>query len=344
MNRSQFVSAAINTPLVVSEADAHELLKRLGSNDASVRKSVYDQIGSRYTLLDHALEGRDMPAKVETYFREKSASTAVNPNAVMVNGIVNDFDRLRLDTQYMDLYQFVPATNKTEVHIEDFEGMIRHAEIPMGKSPEATTFGQVTKERFGMKQWGGKSFALNVLLNGQARYNVNGIVRGHQLAELRLRSNEAYSQLANVTANGTTAFATSIVNTINQAYITLIQDMATAGHQMSDTEPAYVVFHGSHRAAVSAALRTIMGENGSNILLEFPVQPIFTWNANFPSTFAATPAGMLVFPGRKNVYANFQNARLESEMQMDVDGMMWYYRYYFNSQIDGSQVQIVNIA
>jgi len=345
--------AAIESEVVDTEKAAVDLLEMVHSKDAAEQQKAMSFLNAKFALMDRFLSGlpvdkstaSDVGMEEGQFVHNKSANTAVSPNVASFVGFDNWTNTLGIDTAYMPLFVTAMIESATEAHINDWNNILRHKQYDLGAPIESQAFSTDTASRFGRKRYGGGSFADRSLLGTQSRYTLSNLMRGHQLAELRLRADAAYTAIAAVSPNGTTAFtSSSIIESLNAAYVTLIQAMSTAGYQVTASTPAYFLCHFSQAAAVNAALRTIQGEDGNNILLEYPIQPIYTANSNWPSTFSSNISGMLIVPELKNIWVNFQAPRIDQTVDAKRDGLELVYQYYFNFNVAGGQCQIVNIA
>jgi len=342
MDILQKLEIALKHDIVLNEKDAESLCIALEKHDPE----AITLLKKHLDLVGKAFRDEDMPEAVV-----KSASTAVGPVITDLVGL----DGLRrnpigIDMKYMDLYQMAPgAPNADEIRIGDFLNLIRHKEYPLGKAIESEPFGVDNTERLGIRRFGGGSIILRMLAKNQARYTLTNILRGHQLAEMRFRSNWAYTQVdatadLAVTAGYVTAFSTNIITSINNAYQAMITRLDTNNYQISDDVPVKLVLNAAHRPAVNAAYRTIIGDNGTNILLEYPVELLYTWNTNILTQYDSANAGILILPGIKNVWGEFDAPRLDQARDGRTDGIDLVYQYHFNSQMSTLQTQIVKLA
>lgn len=329
------------------------MMKMIHSSDPKEQEVAKDAINAKFGLLDDFYEGKPIGDDVAQdvglkgamfHVSEKSASSAVAPNIAYFQGIESWFNTLGIDMRWMPLFQMETIETATEAQIIDWLNKLEHKQYDIGAPIETMPFSTETATRFGRKRFGGGSFADRSLLDTQQRYTISNLMRAHQVAELKLKANQAYTAQAAVTPNGTTAFSTNIVTTVNNAYVTLITAMAAAGYQVTADTPAYLLSHASYRAAINASFATIRGTDGDNEVLEYPVTPIFTFNTNWPSTFAGNNAGMLIVPAQKQIWVNFRTPRVEQVQDPKRDGMELIYQYYHNFQVFGGQAQIVRFA
>jgi hypothetical protein len=332
-------------------AHKHELAKN-EKDAANLAEAIFDRdpkaigfLNDHADLFGKALRNEDLPDAVI-----KSASTAVSPVITSIAG--NDGllrNPLGIDMNFMPLYQMAPGSaTSDEIRIFDFENLIQHKEYAMGAEIESVPFGLENAERLGIRRFGGGSVVLRMLAKNQARYNVNNILRGHQLAELKQRSNWAYAQVdaaadAAIVAGYVTSFATNIVTSVNNGYQAMVTRLDANKYQITDDTPMILVLHATHRPAMQAALRTIIGDNGTNTLLEYPVSVVYTWNSNILTQYDGADAGILILPERKNVWGEFDAPRIEQERKPRTDGIDLVYQYHFNSQLSTLQTQVVKI-
>lgn len=343
MDMFQKVQIAHKHEITTDEKAALDFCLAVEKRDPEAIKMLENHLG----LLGKAFRNEDLPDEVV----RKSSSSAVMPKITEVIG--NDAflrNPMGIDMKFMQLYQMAPgAQDADEIRIIDWENLIRHKEYAMGAPIESVPFADKTTERLGIRRFGAGSIILRMLAKNQVRYTLGNVIRGHQLAEMRHRSDWAYAQAdaaadAAVTATQVTAFSTNIVTTINNAYQSLIERLDGADYQISDDVTAKLVLHASHRPAVNAAYRTVIGENGTNILLEYPVELIYTWNTNILKQYDGVNAGILILPERKNVWGEFDQPRLDQARDNRTDGLDLVYQYHFNSQLSTLQTQVVKLA
>jgi hypothetical protein len=344
---------AIQSEVTTSEKAALDFIKALQSGNVDDVSNVRKALEAKFSLLDKFYDSQMLDSKLldrvgySNGSVNKTANTGVAPNIAYLQGIDNWTDTLGIDTTWMQLYTQNTITTATEAWIMDWVNILRHKQYAIGAPIESQALSTETAARFGRKRYGGGSFADRSLLGTQARYTLSNMARAHQLAELRLRADAAYTALALAAASpaGTTAFSTSIIETVNAAYVSLITSLAqTDGYQINASAKCYLLCHLSQQAAVQAAFRTIQGFNGNNILLEFNVQPIYTANTNWSATIGSKNSGLLILPNWKNNWVNFQEPRLETEQDPKRDGVELTYQYYFNHNTEGGQCQVVNFA
>lgn len=345
--------AAIQSEVTVSEKDAKAFIKALQSGNAQDVADVRSKLEAKFQLLDkfYAAQALDEKTLERVGYSggsvNKSASTGVAPSIAYLRGIDNWTDTLGIDTTWMQLYTQNTLTAETEAWIMDWTNNVRHKQYAIGTPIESQALSTETATRFGRKRFGGGSFADRSLLGTQARYTLSNLARAHQLAELRLRADTAYTALAAAAAApaGTTVFNTNIITTVNDAYVSLITSLAqTDGYQINASSKCYLLCHFSQQAAVQAAFRTIQGFDGNNIILEFNVQPIYTANTNWSATIGGKSSGLLILPNWKMNWVNFQEPRLETEQDPKRDGLELVYQYYFNQNTEAGQCQVVNFA
>jgi hypothetical protein len=338
---------ALESEIANTNKTAKEFSEAVLNGSEKDRKEAIELVNKKFALMDDYFAGRALP---EAYYKgvhfpmSHKSSGGINANGVAVMGIESYMNSRNIDNNWSQFFNVVAAEGRTEIEILDWFSKIVHKEYQDGEEIKTGGIGQEAFERMGSKRFGGGAFLLRRLTLNQARYNLQEILRGHQMRELSTKADEAYTALWGATPSATTGFATNIITTVNSAANTLLGSLSSAGYQVNDETPLLLLCNGAHKASVSAAFRTIAGENGSNVLLEYNVQPVFTYNSNVGATVAGTNAGKLILPGVKNIYANFENARVEETRKPSQDATEIIYQYYANWKVKGDQIQVVNFA
>lgn len=338
---------ALQSEIADTDKQAKEFCEKFLDGNEADKQAALKEINSKFALMDDFFSGRMLPEgayKTVNYPMSYKSSGSLNSSSFRIDALTSWMNTQQIDTKWMDFFTTVSATGTSEIELIDWFNKIIHAEYNLTADIKGESLGQDAFERIGSKRFGGKSFIIRRLTLSQARYNLQTMLQGHQSAELVLKANQAYTAIANATPAGTTAFAASIINSINNGVVDLCTSLAAAGYSVNDDTPFMMLFNGEHKSAVMSAFDTLPGENGSNIRLRYNVTPVFTFNSNYPAQIGGTDYGKLILPGVKNIYANFENARVEETRNPSRDASELVYQYYANWKVEGDQVQRVNIA
>lgn len=339
--------AATQAEIVKSDSDALAFLKDLNSKSDEVHKPAFEAVSAKMNLVQEFWAGRMLDANRAKHINFPMAhksSGGFMPSPVQMEAINSYFNTMQIDMNWMQFFDMV-STEGTNIELIDWFSQVSHDEYELGEPIKSTPLAKNAFSRILARRFGGASDLFRFLEKGQNnRCNLQQALNAHIQAEVNKKATQAYKALDDVAANGTTAFATSIINSVNNAADTLLNALATAGYSVGIDTPLKLLCHGSLRPAVNAAFRTIMGENGSNIMLEYNVQPVFTYNSEITAQIAGTNAGRLIMPGLKTKFVNFDSARVNVSESPDTDSRKVVYQYYFEANVPTGIKQLVNLA
>jgi hypothetical protein len=340
---------AFKSELACTDKEAAELADMFNSKDAAKQAEVVRRVNAKFAVMDDFFADRMVPESyrksVSLPSRGEKSSGGLESNSATFNVIENYFNAMQIDTKWMEMFRTYSATGKDQIELLDWFSKVVHKEYQDGELIQAEPIGQGAFERMGYRRFGGAAFVLRRLSLNQARYNLTNILISHQRKEMATKADFAYTAIAAATPAGTTAFATNIINSINKGAVDLLTSLAgTNGYNVNDDTPLKFLAHGSHKSAVLSAFDTLRGDNGNNIRLRYNVEPVFTFNSNYPAQIGGVDYGKLILPGEKNAYGNFENARVEEVRNPHADASEIVYQYYFNLKVKGVQVQRVNLA
>lgn len=347
MNNLETLYVALKSEITSDNAKAKEFSEAILGNDQKAREEALKTVNAKFGLMDDFFAGRvldEAAYKSVNFPVSHKSSGALNSSSFRIDAIESYFNSQQIDTKWMQFFRMVSAVGNSEIELIDWFSKVVHKEYQDGEEIKGEPLGQNAFDRLGAKRFGGAALLLRRLTLNQARYNLQNILMSHQMRELSTKADQAYTAIAGATPAGTTAFATSIINSINNGVVDLMTSMAAAGYDVNDDTPMYFLAHGSHKSNVLSAFDTLPGENGSNIRLRYNVTPVFTFNSNYPATIGGTNYGKLIVPGIKNIYGNFESARVEETRMPSKDATEIVYQYYANWKVEGDQVQRVNIA
>lgn len=338
---------ALNSEITDNDKVAKEFSDAIMGNDEKAKAEALAKVNAKYALLDDAFAGRCLTEeayKSVNFPMATKSSGALNSSSIRIDAIESWFNTFQIDAKWMQFFRTVSATGTSEIELIDWFSKVVHRKYSDGETIKGEPIGQNAFDRLGSERFGGAAFLLRRLTLNQARYNLQNILMSHQMKEMETKANEAYTALAGATPTGTTAFATNIITSVNAGVVDLFNSMAAAGYGVNDDTPVLFLCNGAHKASVNAAFRTIAGENGTNPLLEYNVTPVYTFNSNYPSQIGGTNYGKLIVPGMKNIYGNFETARVDETRKPSNDATEIVYQYYANWKVDGGSIRRVNIA
>jgi hypothetical protein len=347
MFNNETLYVALQSEIADNNETAKSFSEDILGNDEVKREKAIEKVNAKLNLMDDYFSGRALSEaayKSVNFPTTHKSSGALNSSSFRIDAIESWFNTQQIDTKWMQMFRTVSASGVSEIELVDWFSKVVHKEYQDGEQIKGEPLGQNAFDRLGAKRFGGAALLLRRLTISQARYNLQNILMSHQMRELSTKADQAYTAIAGATPAGTTNFAASIINSINNGVVDLCTSMAAAGFDVNDDTPMFFLAHGAHKSAVLSAFDTIAGENGSNIRLRYNVTPVFTFNSNYPEQIGGTDYGKLIVPGIKNIYGNFENARVEEVRTPSKDASEIVYQYYCNWKVEGSQIQRVNIA
>ena len=348
MNNLETLYVALNSEITSDNTTAKEFSEAILGNDLKAKEEALFKVNEKFKLMDDYFSGRNLSEeayKSVNFPVSHKSSGALNSSPFRIDAIESYFNTHQIDTKWLQFFRGVSAVGNSEIEIIDWFSKVVHKEYQEGEEIKGEPLGQNAFDRLGSKRFGGAALLLRRLTLNQARYNLQNILMSHQMRELSTKADQAYTAIAGATPTApTTAFNTNIITSVNAGVVDLFTSMAGLGYDVNDDTPVFFLAHGSHKSAVLSAFDTLPGDDGNNIRLRYNVTPVFTFNSNFPADILGQEYGKLIVPGIKNIYANFEAARVEETRQPSKDASEIVYQYYANWKVSGDQIQQVNIA
>lgn len=348
--RPEMLVAAFATRIAHTQEAAKSWYADATSNDAERQKGAIDTLNRKLADLTYAMYGEDELASKSVRKKadeiRKNFDSLYAPSSVTAVRFDKLSDMLKVDLKWMPFFQMVPAFGSREVELETVTNIVTHDEYYDGEDIKSKPLAYLSNEKFGRKRYGGATSFLRLWSETNGVITLARIIQAHQTASLVKRSNVAYTLLGNTSGVSVETFDTSIIKTVNKAANNLIESLVADKYNLTDDAGLLLLTNSANKDAVNAAFRTIQGENGTNILLEYNVQPVFTRNLAIVSDLGLGngAAGMLILPGQANIWSDFDPARVERVRNVRGDSEDLVYQEYYNARVAGIQKRVVEFV
>ena len=344
INRGDMYKAVKWKP-IISDEKAQKMVKALKSGNGDNINEEFQVVHKSYKMISDVLHGMPLPEPVQ--HRMKSFDGIVSMGggvqALQFNALWN---RLRIDDLWMQFFQMVDARGRESVNITEEVNNVTFSTYNELADIKATDYG-VNREReiFEVRS-GARVNISNRALERNPMVTIGKILERLNIGKLVKMADDAYTTLADTTGIATTTFLTSLINTVNIAYNAHIQALADndPSYIVSADTPMFLLCNGTHRATVNAAFRTIIGDNGNNVILEYPVVPVYTYNSNLPATVSGTASGFMIMPGDELLYATFKDMIISRTENPGRDAQSVIANYYDRFNNVAIQKRVVNFA
>jgi len=343
MRNALTVQAILNTPPISSEAGLAEFRKQWEAGTPDSRRLLM----SKY--FDSIMEAQ-AGHEIESERVQKNLQALGTFPSVRVGDYASFGNELTQDMKWMPAFTLATANGASTVDIIDFESFVTVKELQPTQKIELSQLGTDAIAKMAEKRFGAGVPMSVRWLETNGVYNLNTAVEAIRNAFLIKQANFAYALLAG-SANGTTtataATVDAIITALNSACLTLSTANANNGFAITDDTPFLFYLNIAHKGIMTQVMNRMMvstsADEYTSIKLTHMVMPIYTHNSNMPSTFAGKNAGMLVLPGRKNVWVNFKASESNQETDFSSSSIVVQALQYWNAQAPAAQRQIVNL-
>lgn len=346
--------AAIASPMVnLASAEgrkqAKELHGMMTSTEKSVRQEAYDQINRKFEQIGNAIHYGFVEDDFKAFLPDLAITKAHDASFVGRSVRAYTFDLmstlLDLDVKWMQFYNMVPAYGATEVDIATVTNIVRHKTYLDGQKIEAGPLASYGDTILREKRHGGATAFLQRWLTTNNLFTINKILQAHQVAEMILKADIAYSALANTSGVTTQAFTGTMLNTIQLGVQSLVTALLALQYTLTPDSQFLLLSNAVNMPAINAQLATLRGTDGNNPILEYNVQPVYTWNSNVSSDLGTgTASAMLIVAGVQNIWADFQPMKIGQEEDIASDSFLIVAQEYHNQQVVAAQKRVITLA
>lgn len=344
--RSDLILAAWSAKIADNSEQAKAWYADATSGDPAKQKSAMDMLERKFGDFIYALYGEEamMSKKAATGKKNwESISAGTTNTAVRFDNLSNV---LNLDMAWMQFFTMAPAFGEEYVDLSQITYYVSHKEYAEGAKIENTPGASLSGEKLSRKRWGGANSFLRLWAERNGVIGLNRVIQAHTSADMKRRALTAYTALGDTTGVTVQSFAVSIIETLNAGADAMLTALNNAGYDLQDSAGLLLLSHSSNRPAINAALKTIQGENGNNILLDYNIQPVYTRNTAIAKDLGLGGANraMLILPGFANIWADFDTARIERTNNPRTDAIDIVYQTYYNLTVRASQKRVITLA
>ena len=327
--------------LVNGEEGLKAMRKALADQDI---ETFFKALGTNIKLVHDAQHNYKMADSLYDQYIEKDAGIGIATRR-QIAGFSNVVDPMDIDTLWMQAFTMADLGGAAAADIVDFQSFVRWIQQGESEDIKMSPYGKENVQELRDERFTCGLAFLNRWLETGNLYNINEGARQMRLKNLEIKADQAYTGLAVAGTNTTTSAGSTpeqIITALNAGADALLDGLSASLQVTAETPLLYYV-HGSHKALVMRAFRTISGDDGNNELLEFNIKPIFTYNSNFPTQIGGKNAGNLVLPGRKNIWGTFKPIREARESNFSTDSVKVMMQEYWGKQTPAVQRQTVDL-
>jgi len=343
MRNALTVQAILNTPPISGEAGLEEFKKQWTPGTPDDRRTLMSKF---FDIIMDAQAGHT----IDSERVNKNLQALGTYPSVRVGDYASFGNELTQDMKWMPAFTIASANGAATVDIIDFASNVVVNELQPTQKIELSKLGTDAIAKLAEKRFGAGVPMATRWLDTNGVYNINTAVEAIRNAFLTKQADFAYTLLA-ASANGTTtataASVDAIIVALNSACLTLSNANDNKGFAITDDTPFLYYLNIAHKGLMTQVMNRMMvstsADEFTNIKLTHMVMPIYTHNTNFPSQFGGKNAGMLVLPGRKNVWVNFKANESNQETDFSSSSVVVQALQYWNAQAPAVQRQIVNL-
>ena len=351
------LEAALFAPVSIDPNKAKALIDQLKSGDRAQIAEANDHLEKAVQTAGDALSGR---YNILTE-RSKMVNSSVMPMmGRVVEVFINQFaDELEsMDDSWMTYLVTDTIIGASKANIFDIvQGTNAHRlendTDPIPFSPyKGSTWESVLPEHYGA------AIAVSqYIIDDDPMTSINNIVIAIRIALMKKRVEVAFQRInAGIALAYSAGYVTaytggSIAQTIDDAYLTLIERNANKGFGLTPRTPVVMTGSARHELKLEAAFKiTINSQNanataGNNGTLEITKPVTRQYSFNFATDLGESGSLMaMILPFRRMRMGNFRGQKIQSEAKIDTNSQNTYGRESFNFHIDETQIQIVTIA
>lgn len=357
MNPYFRIKSALSTPFLGSAKEMKsfkEAMQNAENGTAADKTAAFGIIENYWSILQKAISGYDFPKSLE----EKAGMLAkFSPgNAPVMPQLIDSFtfqtDELAVDLEWMRVYSFTTA-NATSIAqtLDKNNSGIQWAAIGDGVDIPLSPIGGSSITEVRRLRFAAAVGFLRLWLEQNEFWNANDVMSAMMVENLKFKADRAWTAIAAARTSGnvTTSAGSTLDNRItamNTGTLALKTRLAGKGFGITSMSPILVLANEVQRPTVNQIIRRSTGAETNNIIIERPFIPVFTFNANFPSTYnpggGAKSGVLLCQPGLKNKWVDFGAMRTNQEYRFTNDAIKMEAQQYFNNKENTDQFQWVN--
>lgn len=361
------MDAAIKRPLLKTEKSHEKMLKTIHGmvgGDKSAKEEFADLVSKALNPINAVIQldveniPQDIIDSADLRLKAMKSSHVAGHfspvNVAEYNAIV---DELAVDMGWMPLFRGVSVTGSQEAEIYDFESFVRWAKYEHGQPLEPSPIGKAKKDRVQEERFGVKVQMFNRWLETNQKHNVNQLFEIIRRKNVELKSAFFYHLIGDSTGLSTQTAAGSttddIIDAMNDAHITLLEQIKGKGYDISAQQPVYAVSQLAHRAKINPAIRQQTTAEQNNKILEFPVaSAIYTMNdgtgysdySGIAKQYGSPlkDSFIMCVAGIRNLNIQFKPITQDQKSDFDTDSSDIAAQEYFSGQAPTEQRIIVN--
>lgn len=337
------VIKAWNSNVVEDPKEAAEVLSQIKSTDGATQQKGFAPIIAKANDIRNTIYGK--PAAMEVAMKHDQLFNPTSTRAYTYNALTN---ALNLDMNWMQFFQMIPAFGSDEIDLETLTNILEFSEYLPSEETKPKPLGALSYEKLREKRYSVAVDFLNRWMDKNGVLTLQNIVQRIMVANEKKRASVAYTALADTSGVTVEAFATNIETTVNNGINNMIEAMlaANTAFDVTDNSTIYLLSHSKNKVAINARLNATRGTDGTNVIAEYNVEPVYTRNTNVLADLGlgGSNRAMLILPGVANVFGDYKGMTMEQTKRPSVDGVTLYAHAYYNLQAKAIQKRVVTLS
>jgi len=336
------LDAAIRYPICPDQKSFDRLKEMYYDKDL---KAILKGVQGKCGLYNDVWNEKPLPGEMAKQYVSKGGPSVFGVRSRVIETFdtnTSDF----VDTDWAKAYRFVDLRGVASAELEDFRTLMTWAEISQGKKIEPGPYGDTGAMNLRERRYAIAVAFLERWLKTNQRHNINDAMAMMLVKNAEFKADEGYADIGSgspATQTTTGSTPAEILTAINEAARKLLESLDTFGFSLSSSTRLIGYFKTTHRALVERARNQTRGDDGNNEVLFANIEFVYTVNSNFPTQFGGKNAGLLILPGQKNVWGQFEGLRSNSESDFRSDSVIASMQEYWNKMTQDEQKYIVNL-
>ena len=271
-----------------------------------------------------------------------------NPMVPTTQTFFADVNELQIDEAWRQFFvQTFPGINGGSVQLLDVSDLeTAVSEIADGTPIPASAWGKTDYTEMKRRRFAFGRVMLRLWFENNEIWNINRAMRSMMVKFAKKHADLAYAALIASPAATTIAAAATLdgwVAMADAAYVAMAERLSGNGFAFNPGQPLIILGRANHTGTVNAFLNRRQGAETNNTVVSWPMRWVPTFNTNVPVDVGGKDSVYLIMPGLKNEWVQFDALRTNQEYNFSVDGFRLEGQEYLALNVNGNQVQCLQI-
>lgn len=338
----------IFAPVVTNADDAAKMVDAMFGENATPEKMK--AAVKQFNIALRAPHDMTHGFKNEILVRTKTISNSVMPlMPAQIAVFQSNADERDLDTQWMQWIAEDALSGALSATIVDIANLIEFEDVPAETSdvPLKDFLAAVWQDIRPEWKKAGVKIAYSILRLDPLQ-SLNAIAAGLRIKAMVKKNRDMYTATqagiaAANTATYTTAFNTNIQRTINAGRITLFERLANSGYEFNMNSPVVLLANEIQRDRIEPAFTLTNFVPFGTITVSYPVSRVYSFKVASDLGISGNKA-VLIAPYRKNRVGTFNPLQIQNIQQPLNNAHIIWGQMAYNTIIEETQFQIINLS